>query len=68
MAMKLHLNGNEVSASNETKLDAFLQLNNIPEKGIAVAVNQNVIPKNLWSATTLKNEDQILIITATQGG
>jgi len=36
--------------------------------GLAVAVNQKVVPKNLWSQTMLQNKDSILLITATQGG
>jgi len=38
------------------------------QKGIAVAVNNHVIAKNLWSNTQLTSHDNILIITATQGG
>jgi len=37
-------------------------------KGIAVAVNNQVIPKANWADTPLREADQILIITATQGG
>lgn len=37
-------------------------------KGIAVAVNNQVIPKQQWDTTPLKQNDNILIITATQGG
>ncbi len=37
-------------------------------KGIAVAINQHVIPKERWADTPLHEQDQILIITATQGG
>jgi sulfur carrier protein len=37
-------------------------------KGIAVALNQRVIPKSQWSETKLNNQDNILLLTATQGG
>lgn len=37
-------------------------------KGIAVAVNNLVIPKTSWADTMLRDKDSILIITATQGG
>lgn len=37
-------------------------------KGIAVALNNQVIPRQLWSSTLLHHNDHILIITATQGG
>ena len=37
-------------------------------RGIAVAVNNQVVPKERWRSTVLQNLDAILIITATQGG
>ncbi|CAM4048674.1 MULTISPECIES: sulfur carrier protein ThiS [Flavobacterium] len=42
----------------------------LPEKqnGIAVAVNQTVVSKNQWATFSLSPSDDILIITATQGG
>jgi sulfur carrier protein len=42
----------------------------IPKKqnGIAVAVNNTVIPKPSWKAHFLNETDEILIISATQGG
>ena len=36
--------------------------------GIAIALNNRVIPKNAWPETLLKDKDTILIITASQGG
>ncbi|WP_267404607.1 MULTISPECIES: sulfur carrier protein ThiS [unclassified Chryseobacterium] len=42
----------------------------LPEKkkGIAVALNNRIIPQSFWAETFLNNKDSILIITATQGG
>ncbi|MDM1293084.1 sulfur carrier protein ThiS [Sphingobacterium sp. N143] len=37
-------------------------------QGIAVAINNQVVPKELWISTLLKPHDHILLITATQGG
>ncbi len=37
-------------------------------KGIAVALNNQVMPRAQWPATPLNDRDTILIITATQGG
>ena len=34
----------------------------------AVAVNYDVLPKNRWAETPLKNGDEIEIITPRQGG
>jgi len=38
------------------------------QKGIAVAVNNNVIPRSDWDSYLLYPNHQILIISATQGG
>jgi len=50
-------------------LEALMAIE-IPEKkkGIAVALNNRIIPQSFWAETTLNNKDSILIITATQGG
>lgn len=37
-------------------------------KGIAVALNNQVVPQKDWASTSLNTNDTILIITATQGG
>jgi sulfur carrier protein len=37
-------------------------------RGVAVAVNQIVIPRNDWASTRLRTGDKIEIITAVQGG
>lgn len=36
--------------------------------GVAVAVNESIVPKGEWKKYSLKENDKILIIKATQGG
>ena len=36
--------------------------------GIAVAVNEAVVPRADWEATALKQDDRVEILTAVQGG
>ncbi|MCE9540480.1 MAG: sulfur carrier protein ThiS [Bacteroidetes bacterium] len=38
------------------------------QKGIAIALNNSVIPKNNWPTQFLTQNDEVLIIKATQGG
>ncbi|MFH7016793.1 sulfur carrier protein ThiS [Flavobacterium sp. FlaQc-47] len=42
----------------------------IPNKqnGIAVAINNTIIPKTNWDQHFVRETDEILIISATQGG
>jgi len=37
-------------------------------KGLAIAVNNVVIPRTTWDAFNLKENDSVTIIRATQGG
>jgi sulfur carrier protein len=36
--------------------------------GVAVAVNQQVIPRSLWATTPLATDDLVEVIRAVQGG
>jgi sulfur carrier protein len=38
------------------------------QKGIAVAVNETVVPKTQWDKYILQPNDTVLVIKATQGG
>jgi sulfur carrier protein len=38
------------------------------DKGIAVAVNGEVLPRRDWPARALADHDQVEVVTAVQGG
>ena len=38
------------------------------QKGIAVAINDFVVPKQHWHSHFLQADDKVLVIIATQGG
>ncbi|MBP6386581.1 MAG: sulfur carrier protein ThiS [Pseudarcicella sp.] len=54
--------------SNATLSQAILLHIGESAKGLAVALNAEVIPKANWDTQILYPNDQILIIKATQGG
>lgn len=39
-----------------------------PDRGLAIAINQNIVPKTQWGTLHLNSGDNIIIIKATQGG
>lgn len=53
----------EASDINQMVIDLAIE-----SKGIAIAVNHSVVSKSDWSNTQLKENDNITIIKATQGG
>ncbi len=67
--MKIVVNNNEMELPDSTMLQHLLTELQLPSlQGIAVAVNQEVIPKINWSEHRLHERDAVLIIRATQGG
>lgn len=67
--MIVYVNDRKHSVSNVCNIDMLLDnigLNG--KKGIAVAVNNEVIPKKEWNYNYLKENDKILVLRATQGG
>lgn len=55
----------DTQAENLAQLAAELEL---PQKGVAVAVNNKMIPRTDWEATALVENDNVVIIKAACGG
>lgn len=67
--MQITINKQLYTFDENTSLEnaiATLQLEET--KGIAVAVNEEIIPQSEWQKTTLFDEDKIIIIGAVAGG
>lgn len=67
--MNISVNDQLISVSDHcTVADVVLQFCGDQQKGIALSVNQKVVPKSDWNNHTINSNDQLLIIRATQGG
>ena len=69
--MEIKLNGTPILLEQDTlSLEQLLQANGLDpqQPGIAVAVNQEVIPRSSWADLKVKTGDEIEVITARQGG
>lgn len=68
--MKLRVNGEEkIVDSNLNVHDLLITLELDPgQAGIAVAVDKEVIPKAVWQETKLRENSDVEIIRAVQGG
>ena len=67
--MEIFVNNQPIQTEEQNSLLAIVN-SQVGEnsKGLAVAINEEVIPKNEWEKTILNQNDQVLIIKATQGG
>jgi sulfur carrier protein len=67
--MIVFVNNEMLQLEQPETIPEVLRRINIPEpKGIAVAVNNMVVAKMDWGKFTIKENDKVTIIRATQGG
>lgn len=48
--------------------ELLIQIELAEKKGLAIALNESVVPKSKWETTLLSENDKVLIISATRGG
>ena len=67
--MEIILNNQTKEIASQSSLQHLLnEWAGEKQKGIAVAVNDTVVPKTKWNEYFLNEKDDVLIIKATQGG
>ena len=68
MSVQVKLNGDPHELPDGARLaDAVAELTDLAS-GVAAAVNGDVVPRGSWAATSLRDGDQVEIVTAVQGG
>ena len=68
--MKIRVNGEAKTVRPNLNVhDLLIALElNPTQSGIAVAVDREVIPKTVWQSTELRENSEVEIIRAVQGG
>ncbi|MDR3031524.1 MAG: sulfur carrier protein ThiS [Kitasatospora sp.] len=64
----LTVNGAPRTLPATTTLDVVVAEVSAANTGVAAAVNEAVVPRSSWPATTLGEGDRVEILTAVQGG
>lgn len=70
-ALEITLNGESRTIAAEATIAELLRgmdLDPSTPKGIAVAVNDEVVPKSAWDGRELEASDRVEVISARQGG
>jgi sulfur carrier protein len=65
--MRVIVNGEQREVASSS-VDALLGELEYEGTHFAIALNYDVLPRSRWAQTTLKNGDEIEIITPRQGG
>lgn len=66
--MKIRANNEDVDLKTNGLLELLDILRIAEKKGIAIAVNDQVVARKEWSRFVLKTDDEVIIIEAAQGG
>jgi sulfur carrier protein len=68
--MNVTINQNETTLEKGTTIKDLIESYGYEAygEGLAVAINDQVIPKNQWDQYTLAEHDDVTLIQATQGG
>ncbi|MEU1073695.1 MULTISPECIES: sulfur carrier protein ThiS [unclassified Streptomyces] len=62
------VNGEARDLAAGTTLDVLVSTLTPAPAGVAAAVNETVVPRGRWAATTLGDGDRVEVLTAVQGG
>jgi sulfur carrier protein len=67
--MNVFVNNQQLNLNEGSTLQSALDFNGLQSaRGIAVAVNNQVVPRSEWINKKLTENDKITVIRATQGG
>jgi sulfur carrier protein len=68
MSAKVTVNGEDRALDGATTVAALVAEIGCGTKGVAVAVNDEVVPRSTWSARALADGDRVEVLKAAQGG
>ncbi|MFC5048008.1 sulfur carrier protein ThiS [Aquimarina hainanensis] len=66
--MTINVNNQQQKIEENSSVQTLLQLLQLSSQGIAVAINNTIVPKTDWETLLFKEGDNVIIIQATQGG
>ncbi|MFP5019507.1 sulfur carrier protein ThiS [Pseudonocardia phyllosphaerae] len=66
--MRIVFNGEARDVDGEPTLAEVLAAAGMPERGIAVALDGQVVPRTAWADTRPADGAQVEVLTAVQGG
>ncbi|WP_155055177.1 sulfur carrier protein ThiS [Streptomyces blattellae] len=66
--MIVWINGERREVADGTALDTLVKSLTAAPSGVAAALNETVVPRAEWSATSLCEGDRVEVLTAVQGG
>ncbi len=66
--MKVYINHDEHTFEKALTLEELIIFLKVDARGMAIAINNQVIPRSLWSKQFIQDQNKLTLIRATQGG
>ncbi|MEV4345532.1 sulfur carrier protein ThiS [Actinoplanes sp. NPDC049596] len=66
--MRLTVNGRSFDGDQQLSVQTLVESLTEARRGVAVAVNGEVVPRSTWPTVTLAEGDTVEVLTAAQGG
>jgi sulfur carrier protein len=66
--MTITLNGSRHQIAEGTTLDQLVAFFALPDRGVALAMNSEVVPRPVWASTRVLPDARVEVVTAFQGG
>ena len=66
--MQLTVNGTSREVTGDLSVGALVTQLTAAQRGVAVAVNGEVVPRSTWATASLRDGDRVEVLTAAQGG
>jgi sulfur carrier protein len=64
----IHVNGSPADVEPGTTVAELVRTLDAPDRGVAVAVDGEVVPRGEWAATAVADEARVEVVMAVQGG
>ncbi|WP_445147757.1 sulfur carrier protein ThiS [Baekduia sp. Peel2402] len=66
--MSIYVNGSESEIAPGTTVSGLLDALDAPTRGVAVAVDTEVVPRGEWESFAIPDDSRVEVLIAVQGG
>lgn len=66
--MNVHLNGEPVELADGTTVAELVSVHAPSPKGVAVAIDEEVVPRSVWAERVLDEGERVELLVAARGG
>lgn len=66
--MQIYLNDSPIELEKSLNLEQLIVQQQLNPQGLAIALNQQILPRSQWAKTMLQTNDRLTVFRAIAGG